>query len=160
MPVPPEASAVSPKVLGLAVLAGTVSGLLLAAQPGVNGALGTTLRHKLHASLTNYGVGLTLTAAACLLIARGLPRPADYAAAPWWTLSGGAIGAVMVTCSLIFAPKVGAGTWLGVLVAAQLAGGVLLDHWGLAGYAVRPATLARLAGVALMAGGVALVVRG
>ncbi|WP_165700523.1 DMT family transporter [Alienimonas californiensis] len=147
-------------VLAAAIVAGSISGFALACQPGINGELGKILSHKLHASLTSYIVGLTCTAVACLAIARSLPKPADYAGAPWWTLCGGAFGAFLVTASLIFAPKVGAGSWLGIMIVAQLAGAVLLDHWGLAGYDVRPATWARLVGVTLMVGGVAMVLRG
>ena len=149
-----------PPALPAAIVAGTAAGLLLAAQPGINGALGKRLAHPLHASLTSFTVGLSCSLLLCVLLARGLPRPRDYAGAPWWELTGGLIGAALVTLSLIFAPKVGGGTWLGVLVLAQLAGGVLLDHYGLAGYDVRPATAARCGGVALMAAGVVLVVRG
>ena len=160
MPSPPDAAPVSFTVLALAVAAGTVAGLALAAQPGVNGTLGKRLAHPLHASFTNYCVGFGCSLLACVLVARGFPRPADYAGAAWWEFTGGAIGMTLVTLSLLFAPRVGAGTWLGILVLAQLAGGVFLDHFGLAGYAVRPASPARLAGVALMACGVVLVVRG
>ena len=146
--------------LPAAIAAGTAAGLLLAAQPGVNGALGKRLEHPLHASVTSFVVGLTCALSVCLLVSGRLPRPRDYAGAPWWELTGGAIGVTLVTLSLIFGPKVGGGTWLGILVLAQLAGGVLLDHFGLAGYDVRPATAARCGGVALMAAGVVLVVRG
>ncbi|MEM9703314.1 MAG: DMT family transporter, partial [Planctomycetota bacterium] len=140
--------------------AGTISGFLLACQPGVNGALRSLLPHPLHASLTSFTVGLSCALIACLAVARALPKPSDYAGAPWWTLTGGGIGFFLVTTSLIFAPKVGAGAWLGTLVVAQLAGAVLLDHYGLAGYEVRTATWVRLAGVALMIGGVVMVLKG
>ena len=146
-------------VLPLAVAAGTLCGVLLAAQPGVNGALGRRLAHPLHASLTSFTVGLSCAVILCLTLARSLPRPRDYAGAAWWEFTGGVIGATLVTLSLLFAPRVGGGTWLGILVVAQLTGAVALDHYGLAGYEVRPATAARLAGVALMVAGVALVVR-
>ena len=156
----PSDPAPSPSLLTAAVAAGSVAGLLLAAQPGVNGALGRHLAHPLHATLTSFVVGLTCAAAVCLLLAGSVPRPADFAGAPWWQLTGGAIGVTLVTLSLLFAPRVGAGTWLGVLVVAQLCGAVLLDHFGLAGYAVCTATPARLAGLSLMVAGVVLVVRG
>ncbi|NNJ26575.1 DMT family transporter [Alienimonas chondri] len=147
-------------VWAAAIVAGTISGFALACQPGVNGALGKILTHRLHASLTSFTVGLSCTLVACLLIARSLPKASDYAAAPWWTLTGGAIGSFLVTASLIFAPRVGAGAWLGILVVSQLTGAVVLDHWGLAGYDIRPATWVRLAGVGLMIGGVVLVLKG
>ena len=148
-------------VLPWAILAGAVAGLLLAAQPGVNGALGRGLRHPLHGSLTSFTVGLACSVVACLLVAGSLPRPGDFAypAFRWWHLTGGAIGMTLVTTSLLFAPKVGSGTWLGIMVVAQLAGAVLLDHFGLAGYAVRHASWQRVVGVLLMAGGVVLVVK-
>ncbi|MFH5803611.1 DMT family transporter [Alienimonas sp. DA493] len=160
--VPPLAVAPGPGVgvLAAAIVAGTISGFALACQPGVNGTLGKILSHKLHASLTSFTVGLACSIVACLLIARSLPKPSDYADAPWWTFTGGAIGAFLVTASLIFAPRVGAGAWLGIMIVAQLGGAVLLDHWGLAGYEVRPATWVRLLGVTLMIGGVVMVLRG
>ena len=147
--------------LAAAIAAGSVSGFLLACQPGVNGTLcGKFLAHPLHAALTSFVVGLACAVVACLLIARSLPKPADYAGAPWWAYTGGAMGAVLVTASILFGPKVGAANWLGILVVSQLAGAVVLDHWGLVGYPVRPATWVRLVGVALLIGGAVLVIRG
>jgi len=143
-----------------AIVAGSISGFLLACQPGVNGKLGAILDHKLHAALTSFCVGLLCAIVACLAIARSFPKPSDYAAAPWWTYTGGAMGAFLVTSGIFFAPKVGAANWLGILVVSQLAGAVVLDHYGWAGYPVRPANIVRLAGVALMIGGVVMVVRG
>ncbi len=147
-------------VLAAAVLFGSISGLLLACQPGVNGVLAGLLKHKLHASLTSFTVGLSCSILACLVIAKSLPKPSDYAGAPWWAFTGGAMGAFLVTASLILAPRVGGGTWLGILVVSQLTGAVVLDHFGLVGYPLRPANWVRIVGVALMIGGVVLVIRG
>ena len=154
MPPSTSFSALLP-ALGAAALAGAA----LAAQPGVNGTLGRRLSHPIHASLVSFVGGITLTVLLCLVWAKGFPKPGDFRGAAWWEYAGGVLGVLMVTCSLVFAPRVGGATWLALLVAAQLSAALVLDHFGLVGYPVRPVTAMRVLGVALVAGGAVLVTR-
>ena len=136
-----------------------LAGFALAAQSGVNGALKLRMTHPLHASLISFTVGFSTLLLLCLVGTRSLPRPSAILAGPWWTLTGGMLGCVVVTTSLLMAPRVGATVWLGLLIAFQLVAALVLDHFGLAGYAMRSVTPGRIAGVALLAAGVALVCR-
>jgi uncharacterized membrane protein YdcZ (DUF606 family) len=55
------------------------------------------------------------------------------------------------------APRIGVGLFLGALIAGQLGGGVLLDHFGVLGTATRPIDAVRVLGVAALLVGVVLV---
>ena len=55
------------------------------------------------------------------------------------------------------APKIGVGLFLAALIAGQLGGGVVLDHFGVLGAATRPIDLIRVVGVVALLTGVVLV---
>ena len=142
-----------------AVAAAVLAGTALAAQPGVNGALKAQMRHPLHASLVSFVIGTVALVAICVAWTRSLPRPGELVGVPAWILTGGLLGAIVVTASLIIGPRVGATTWLALLVVVQLVSSVVLDHFGWAGYQVHPVSVTRLIGVALLGIGVVLVCR-
>jgi transporter family-2 protein len=142
-----------------AVFAAVLAGTALAAQPGVTGALAQRMRYPLHASLVSFVIGTAALVVICLVWTGSLPRPGELAGTPAWVLTGGLLGAIVVTASLLIGPRVGATTWLALLVAIQLVASVVLDHFGWAGYSVHPASVSRLIGIALLAVGVMLVCR-
>jgi transporter family-2 protein len=73
---------------------------------------------------------------------------------------GGVLGALFVSTAAWATPKIGAGAFFATLIAAQLAAALVIDHFGLVGLEARPATLIRVAGVALLIGGAWMVVKG
>ena len=80
--------------------------------------------------------------------------------APWYAWpAGGVLGVTYLTGNILLAPKLGAGTLVGLVVAGQLIFSVLLDHFGWLGFAQHPAGVARLAGCSLMIAGVFLIFR-
>lgn len=148
---------------GLALLAGS----FLAVQVGVNNELRARLGGPLPSALSSFAIG-TVALALYALIASNVtagpeaPRPATTTAwsrAPWWIWTGGILGAGYILLSITFAPRLGAAGWLGVVVAGQILASILLDHFGLIGFAPRPIGPARIAGVALLLAGVAVVLR-
>lgn len=147
------------KLLLTAVAFALVAGFALAAQGGVNGTLGKRMEHPLHASLISFTVGFAALLVLCLAWARSLPKSADVFDGPWWSLTGGLLGCIVVTTSLLMAPRVGATVWLSLLVGSQFAAAVLLDHFGWAGYHTHAASVGRVAGVILIMAGVVCVCR-
>ena len=125
----------------------------------MNGTLGKRMEHPLHASFVSFSVGFVTLFGLCLAWARSLPKPALVFDGPWWSLTGGLLGCIVVTTSLLMAPRVGATVWLALLVCAQFVAALLLDHFGWVGYPVHPASAGRVVGVLLIVGGVALVCR-
>src|ERR1035437_5529896 len=71
--------------------------------------------------------------------------------------TAGILGASLVFAIAWLIPQVGAGSVMITLLAGQVLGGLIMSHFGWLGSPVEPVTLTKLAGVAVMIGGVALV---
>lgn len=139
------------------VLLAFVAGAAIAAQPGINATLGRGLGGPVLASLVSFAVGTLALAIVALARREAMPSGSAIAGIPTWAWTGGLLGAFFVTVSIIAAPRLGAGTLVAVAIAGQLTAALVLDHFGWLGYAERAATLPRIAGVALLLGGAALV---
>lgn len=142
----------------LALLFALVAGALIALQFGVNAALrGALGGSAFFATFVSYAVG-ALTSLVCLLAVR--PAPPSWnrvAAVPWWAWTGGAVGVGYVTASILLAPKLGATRLIVLVVAGQLLASLLLDHFGLLGYPVRPFNAWRALGCVLLVAAVLII---
>ncbi len=145
---------------GAWVALGLAAGAGLALQGPVNAAL----RHDLDAPVTAGAFSFLVATAAMALVLAGwqaatrAPRPrAPGAAMPWWGWAGGLVGATYVTSIPLLIPEIGAATTIGLTVAGQQLASLAVDRWGLLRLARRPPTPARLAGVAALLVGVALL---
>ena len=78
---------------------------------------------------------------------------------PWWAWSGGLFGAIFIGLGIFLVPQLGAAAFIALLVTGQMLASVAFDHFGWMGLAQRPVDLPRLAGVALLIGGVLLIRR-
>jgi transporter family-2 protein len=143
----------------LLVLLGLAAGSGIPVQASLNSALRQHLGRPEWATLVNFGVGFVAMAAVLLVQRVALPTAAQVARAPWWTWTGGALGAFFVFATVVLTPRLGVATSLAVILAGQLLSALLLDHVGALGLATREVTPGRLAGVVLLAAGVFLVQR-
>ena len=71
-------------------------------------------------------------------------------------LTAGVLGACLVFAIAWLIPQVGAGPVMITLLAGQILGGLLMSHFGWLGSPVQPVTMTKIAGVAMMIGGVVL----
>ena len=71
-------------------------------------------------------------------------------------LTAGLLGASLVFAIAWLIPRVGAGSVMITLLAGQVLGGLVMSHFGWLGSPVQPITLAKVLGVVVMIGGVAL----
>ncbi len=78
---------------------------------------------------------------------------------PWWTLSGGLLGLLIVFTITYAGPRIGVAATLGIMIAGQLAMGAAIDRWGLFGSERIALHWPRLVGIALLAAGAALSLR-
>ena len=69
---------------------------------------------------------------------------------PWWVFLGGVCGAIYILVSLVSAPKLCGVLLVTCLVAGQIIASIVIDHFGLVSYAVRPITLRKFTGVLLI----------
>lgn len=143
----------------LLALLGLLAGAGLPVQAALNSALRQQLGRPEWAALVNFLVGATGLSA--LLLALRLPPPpaVAWARAPWWSYTGGLLGAFFVALTVVLTPRLGVVATVALLLAGQMAGAALLDHHGLLGLALRPFTAQRALGLLLVAGGVVLVQR-
>ena len=64
-----------------------------------------------------------------------------------------------VCCVIILAPKIGAANTLGLVVGGQMVLAIILDHFGLLGFAQHAVNMYRVAGTILLIAGVLLIVK-
>jgi transporter family-2 protein len=140
-----------------ALIAVVGAGCLVGSQAPINGTLGRAVG-RLPAATVSFAVGL-LVIMAVTSIAGGFGGLSNISGVPWWALLGGAFGAVYVTAALSTVGTLGAGGVTAATIAGQLTASVVIDQYGLFGVERQPVTALRLAGIALLAAGVYLIVR-
>ncbi|GIL57888.1 hypothetical protein Vafri_13103 [Volvox africanus] len=138
----------------------SIAGVFLATQSGINSTLGS-LTGRSFAAVVSFVVGLAALIVFWLIDVYGVgnkgPNRQSISAAPWWSWTGGLLGAWYVAVVIIFARTLGAATLMAIFVTAQLSTAVALDALGWVGFRRRPLHWARIAGLLLMIAGVALV---
>jgi bacterial/archaeal transporter family-2 protein len=144
---------------GLAYLLGIVAGFGITLQVGMNSRLRTLLQSANTAALISFMVG-TLALVTLFVVTRvPVPDRSVISSVPWWAWLGGLMGAFYVAVSTIVASQLGTASLLGLGLLGQLTLALAADHYGWMGLPEHPITLTRLAGVALLAGGVWLITR-
>ncbi len=99
-----------------------------------------------------------ILAAVMMIAARGGHLNA-WQNVPWYALTAGALGLVIVGTIGYTVPRLGLTMAFTVIVASQLVVAVMLDHFGLLGAAVRTLDLPRITGLIFLILGVWLVLR-
>lgn len=144
---------------GAAVALTAFVGGLIALQAPINSQLGRTVG-TWQAAFVSFAVGTVLLLGIAALAKGGLgdiSRVRDLSSPVY--LTGGVLGAAYVTTVLVSVRTLGAGGVVAATIAGQLTASVALDHFGVLGVAKSPITLAKVAGVLLLAVGVWLIVR-
>jgi len=136
---------------GLALLAGVAGSV----QIGAMGAFGE--RIGVLAALA-FSLLLSTLIATLALVAttRSVAGFSDAVHAPAWLWIGGLMGVFIVFTITFSTPRIGATATIGILIAGQLAMGVVIDKWGLFGLEQLDISWPRLLGVLLLAAGAAL----
>ena len=133
------------------------AGVVLPFQAGINAELADWLGSPVRAALVSFFVGTLVLLAAAALVFKPLPSLERVGHAPWWVWVGGALGAFYVAASIVSAPKLGAATLIALVVAGQALASLVVDHFGWVGFEPKHITAGRIAGMALVGAGVALV---
>ncbi len=122
-----------------------------AVQPEVNAALGDRLDSALLASLVNFAVALVVVLVAVSLrpgtrstLARLRTWPV-----PWWTLTAGLGGAIVVVAGAVTVDTIGVAIFTVAFFAGQISFGLAVDRLGVAPGGKRPVTAARVQAMVL-----------
>lgn len=139
------------------VLVAVAAGCCLSTQVGVNGTLSRAVSSPVLAAAVSFAVGTVALFGWAVAARLRLGAIVEAAAQPWWVWTGGFLGAVYVATMIAVAPRLGAATTIGLVIAGQMAASIALDHFGALGFAAHTVNAPRLVGAALIVGGVALV---
>lgn len=132
-------------------------GVGLSVQPLLNARVAKLAGNPIYGALFSVFVS-TLTLTVIAVIGRlAAPNIRGLGTLPWWTLTGGVIGAFVVLSALMSAPRLGVATTVALFIAGQLAASLVIDHFGLLGAPVHPIDLKRMLGVACLVAGVVLI---
>ncbi|MFT5482892.1 MAG: transporter family-2 protein [Halieaceae bacterium] len=93
------------------------------------------------------------------LVMMGGGKLAAWTSLPWYVVSGGIMGLVVVSAISYLIPHIGAASAMLLIIAGQLLTGSLLDHFGAFGLSVRPIDLQKLGGLIIVFLGVWLIVK-
>ncbi|WP_338831995.1 DMT family transporter [Bradyrhizobium sp. 27S5] len=133
------------------------AGICVAVQQVLNGNLRAALNSPAWAGLVSYLGGLVTMAVVVVATREPVPSWKLVSAVPWWAWSGGVLGGVFILLMILLLPSLGAATLLALVVAGQMVAGIAMDHFGVFGLAQHPVSFSRLAGIALIIGGVLLI---
>ena len=138
------------------VLVGVVGGLAGALQSQFLGIMEERAGTLASIFITYGGGGL---AVGLLMLAMQGSRLSDLKDVPWWAMTAGLMGLVIVASLGITVARLGLGSGLTLFTGSTLVLAAIIDHYGLFVDA-RPLDARRLAGVALVVFGTWLVVGG
>ena len=134
-----------------------LGGILNTIQSGSNATLAKSLGQPIAAAVIVSVVTSFMFMAIALVMGIKIPNDALFGAVPWWAWIGGLMGGFYILASILFAEKLGAAVFIGCTVTAGLTTSVVMDDFGLVGFKEHSAGLGRIAGVALMIGGLVLI---
>ena len=135
-----------------------LAGAATALQGPTNARLVTAVGSPLNAAFISFAVG-TVALGVLAMIVQTRPDVGAMKALPWWAWMGGFYGCAFVISAAWGVPRLGVATTITVMIAGQLLLSLALDHFGALGVEKQPLSLGRIAGVALVIGGVVLVRR-
>lgn len=139
---------------GMAVLAGLAGSVQVAVMSRLGERVGV-LEALAFASALSAVLAVAVLVAAHRSVL-GLERAVHQ---PWWMLTGGVMGLLIVFTVTYAGPRIGIAATVGILIAGQLAMGAAIDRWGLLGSSRIALHWPRLLGIVLLAVGAALSLR-
>lgn len=139
----------------LAVLIGT----LMPIQAGINAELTRFLQNPYLAATISFATGAVALLILLLIKGISLEEIKRIGGTSPHLFIGGVLGAIFVSSTIFFIPKLGATTMIAAFITGQLLMSVIMDHFGLLGLTPNPVSMTRIFGVILLFAGLLLVVK-
>ena len=130
------------------------AGITVAVQPSVNARLAQKVG-IIESACISFAVGTIALYLLLLVSGRGTFRGVGETA--WWEWTGGILGAIFVTTTIVVVPRIGTAAAMAATIAAQLLAGIILDHFGFFGFQGTPVDAKRAVGVLLLLAGAMLI---
>lgn len=132
-------------------------GALQAWGPPMNNALRNALINPWFASIVSFLPIVAFLSVLWMCQPHPMPTRAGIESMPWWAPLGGLIGAFAVVAGLLFVGQVGAGTFGGLTITANILMSLIIDKYGLFGMSVHELSMGRITGAVLMVAGIGLI---
>jgi transporter family-2 protein len=134
-----------------AIIIGLIGGVAVGIQSPMAGAMG----QKVGGTASSFIVHLSgAILSGVFLFIKGGEKIRDWQTLPWYMLFAGIFGLILYQTISVTLPRLGSTMMITLVIIGQLLTGMVIDHFGLMGVAVRPIDLSRLLGlIVLLAGG-------
>lgn len=133
--------------LALIVVIGLAGGMAVALQAPLASAIGQRLGMLESVFIVHLG-GLLVVAVPLLLMGGG--RLAQWQTVPPLNLAAGVFGVAVVASTVFTVPRIGAAAAIVLIITGQLFIAAMIDHFGLFGVILKPLSLHRFMGLALV----------
>jgi bacterial/archaeal transporter family-2 protein len=138
------------------VLIGTLGGIAV----GLQGPIATQMGKRIGSAASSLVVHVSgAILSGMLVLIRGGENIQNWRSLSWYMLGSGVFGLVLYLTINHTMPRLGATTALALIIIGQLSMGLVIDHFGLFGTAIRHLDAGRAAGLILLMAGGYLVVR-
>lgn len=143
----------------LFVLIALAAGAANPLQSGTNAQLNKQLGAPVWAAVWVYATGLLGVLLVQVFLREHLPGSQTVSAVKPWAWLGGLISIASTVAGLTLAQKMGSGVFTGLTLTASLIASVVLDQFGLIGFAQRSTSPTRMVGCGLMIAGAWMISR-
>ena len=126
-------------------------------QTGVNSTLSNYLSHPSQAAFISFLGGVIIFSIILIFLRPSIPDLVNLKKAPFWSFTGGLMGACIVFGAIMIAPKIGAATYVSTFITGTIIMSLILDHFGLMAFETKPVDLWKLFGVSLVLSGMIIV---
>ena len=143
---------------GYAIVVSLAAGLAGSLQVAISGTFGRRIGVLEATAFGSIGAAVIVTAVV-LIAGQGMGGVGAGLRQPPWLWLNAVMGAIVVTSITFAAPRIGTFATIGLLIAGQLAMGVVIDAFGMFGLERIPVTWTRALGVLLLALGAFFALR-
>jgi transporter family-2 protein len=133
------------------------AGVSVLIQQVVNSNLRMDIGSPWWAGFVSYLGGTLVMFAMAVMLREPWPSMDMVHRSQWFSWSGGLFGAIYIGISILLLARLGAATAIVLMVAGQMVGALVFDHFGLLGVPIHQVNPVRLAGAALVVAGVVLI---
>ncbi len=138
------------------LLVAIMGGIAVVLQANFNGLMDKTIG-TLESVFITYGLGGVIAAVFMLAYKGG--NLSAVRSLPWYVWTAGLCGLVIIGALSYSVPRLGLVVTFTVFVATQFIVGALFDHFGVLGAELRPFTLTKFAGMAVVLFGIWLIIK-
>ena len=143
----------------LYILIALAAGAMMPTQAATNHKMAAVVDSPILSALLSFFVGTIALLAYVLISGVPIGNLASAKDAPAIAWLGGLFGAFYVTAAVALVPRLGVAMTFSVIIAGQMILTLIIDHFGLLGVPVKEVSIARIAGIVLIAAGVVLIRR-